>query len=395
MGNCEIEENPAFRTLKNNHISKNSNSSLNNINYINNVNDIKDSNKFITILNGQNSYQISRKRFIKRQKFNKSNNNKYNIPLQDTIANSNSNNTSSKTKATDISENHLMLNANLDKFSRIDSLNSIKSLNSNIIFKSKTLPKNFQNNSFQNKMGVRNKFKSSNKALEKVNEKSLVNLKRIEGKKINNINSIYLNKDFNGNKEFEINFKCQKTIEGHLDKIVCATELGNNHLATGSYDNTIKIWNLKPCLNNYKTLREEGKVLCILEFENNKLLSGTNRNNINLWNLLTLRLIFSFKGHQSWVTNLSKINNKYFASCSNDHNIRVWDYNKKICTNILKGHADCILSLITLSDGRLCSGGSDLSIKIWDYMSGKCCTTLLGHKKWIKCLCQLNHNYNL
>lgn len=394
MGNCEAEENPAFRAIETSHIRNNTYESFNNINYINNLSDIKGNDNFITILNGQNSYKISRKkRFIKRKnidKLNNNNKNKNNILIQDSSnTNSNTNNTPSKSKGGEMPENFLMLNANLDKFSRISTLDSIKSLSSKIIPKSKTLTKNIQNKNFENIMRNRNKIKPT------INGETLnkIGLKKIGGKKMNNINNIYYNKDFNSNNEFEINFKCQKTIQGHIDKIVCATELGNRHLATGSYDKTIKIWNLNPCLNNYKTIKEEGNVLCILEFENNKLLSGTSKNNINLWNLLTLRLIFSFKGHNSWVNDLSKINNKYFASCSNDHSIHIWDYNKKICTNVLKGHTDCVLSLITLSGGELCSGGSDLSIKIWDYTSGKCCTTLLGHKKWIKCLCELTPNY--
>ena len=389
MGNYEEEKNPAFSSIENAHSRIYNTSSFNNNKTIKSLNSIEDNNNLFTIVNGQNSYKISRKKFIKRLKIDKSNNNKDNIPIQGSNTNSNTNNTSSKSKGADMPENYLMLNANLDKFSRISSLNSIKSSNSNIIFKSKTLTKNSQNKNSGNIMRIRNKIKPT------INGENLdkMRLKRFEEKKMNNINNIYFNKNFNSINEFEINFKCQKTMQGHIDKIVCATELGNRHLATGSYDKTIKIWNLYPCLNNYKTIKEEGNVLCLLEFENNKLLSGTNKNNINLWNLLTLRLIFSFKGHNSWVNGLSKINNKYFASCSNDHNIRIWDYNKKICTNVLKGHTDCVLSLITLSDGELCSGGSDLSIKIWDSMSGKCCSTLLGHKKWIKCLCQLTPNY--
>lgn len=91
-------------------------------------------------------------------------------------------------------------------------------------------------------------------------------------------------------------------------KIDCAAELHNSHsFATGSYDNTIKIWNLQSNLNNNKSIKEEGNVLCLLEFEENMLLSGTNKNNINLWNLLNLELCYTFKGHKSWVNNLTKL----------------------------------------------------------------------------------------
>ena len=64
----------------------------------------------------------------------------------------------------------------------------------------------------------------------------------------------------------DIDFKCIKTIHAHKEKISCATELHNNHsFATGSYDNTIKIWNMQSNLNNDKTIKEEGNVLLLDE----------------------------------------------------------------------------------------------------------------------------------
>ena len=183
MGNCEAEENPAFRAIETSHIRNSTYESFNNINYINNLSGIQGNDNFITILNGQNSYKISRKRFIKRKnidKLNKNNKNKNNILIQDSSnTNSNTNNTSSKSKGGDMPENFLMLNANLDKFSRISTLDSIKSLSSNIIPKSKTLTKNIQNKNFQNIMRNRNKTKPT------INGETLnkMGLKKIGGKK--------------------------------------------------------------------------------------------------------------------------------------------------------------------------------------------------------------------
>lgn len=397
MGNCSSEYNPNYKTLHNppsyylnpNLIQNNLNSNLNN----NNLNSKMPSSA------DKGYYKISRKR--------KNNLNRKYKPSIFKV-NSFTNSTYSKSKTTtEISENNLScqnsnnqsnkfdLNSRIKTIEEKESTSSFSSAYINInSFDNQNLNDDFNRKFLETKARIRRKIHSSDKALPITTEETLNKIykqKTIENN-INNIEVTILNQN---------NFKCIKTFRGHNDKIVCVTELIRGKIATGSYDKTIKIWDL----NNYndfceKTIYEEGNVLCLLEFEDNMLLSGTDKNNINLFNLnnnlnnnLNDNKIFSFKGHELWVNNLVKLNNIYFASCSNDNQIRIWDYPNKICVNILRGHVDGVLSIIVLSDGKLCSGGADLSIKIWNWINGECCSTLLGHKKWIKCLCQLSNNF--
>ena len=311
----------------------------------------------------------------------------------------------SKTKNTiETADNKISLrNPNNNyKFNLNSRLETIKSVEEKKDENSETLPSvsnniNSENNSSQYdyyKIFMETKSKIRNKIHSNQNNFPIKEdeLKRIEKKNkkngyiVNNNGITFLNKNY---------FKCYKKISGHSDKIVCVTELSIGKIATGSYDNTIKIWNLNSSYEE-KTINEEGNVLCLLEFESGMLLSGTNKNNINLFDLnnnLMNNKIFTFKGHELWVNNIIKINDNYFASCSNDNNIIIWDYRNRICSKILKGHLDGVLSIFLLFDGRLCSGGADLSIKIWDINNGECVSTLLGHKKWIKCLCQLTNQF--
>ena len=203
--------------------------------------------------------------------------------------------------------------------------------------------------------------------------------------KKNNTNSNYQNEE---KKEFS----CIKTFSGHKEKIVCLIELTSGKLASGSYDNTIRIWNVDN-LKTEKIINENGKVFSLLEFEKNKLLAGTSDNLINLWDLNSPRdkRLFSFSGHKLWINCLVKINKNYFASASNDSKINIWDYYKRKFIKNLKGHEDCILSLILLKNNYLCSGSADFTIKIWDWENENCVKTLKGHEKWVKSVFELDN----
>ena len=208
----------------------------------------------------------------------------------------------------------------------------------------------------------------------------------------NNIEQSNILKSNNNNNKSENGIFCTKILNGHIEKVVALIELNSGKIASGSYDNTIRIWNLVTSRED-KIINEKGRIFSLLEFENKKLLCGTSNNEINLWDLNSdnEECIFSFKGHQLWINCLIKCNNNYFASASNDTYIKIWDYYNRRQIRTLKGHIDCILSLILLKDNNLCSGGADSIIKIWDWQNGGCLMTLRGHEKWVKSVFELDN----
>ena len=415
MGICLTGQDKKLRTITN--YQPYSNNNINPNIYIATLNDINIQNSSSPKINNPNVYKISRKL--------KKNNKKYspvflNINtikgIKHTHTNSTTNSKSRNTTETSTrylssqnsflkNNNKFYMNSELQTIEELQSQSSLSLSHTNNIditthLQTQNIFNNTKNNFKKKNTELKKRVYSSYKQLPTIAEESSNKLYDKEKNFKNGINS-KSNENINNfigvlNESY---FRCTKTISDiHKDKIVCMTELFDRKVATGSYDNTIKIWNLNLFNTNCeKTITEEGNVFCLIEFENNMLLSGTNKNNINLFNLNNKmnNKIFTFKGHNLWVNNLVKLNNKYFASSSNDNQIRIWDYYNKICSNILIGHADGVLSITLLSDGQLCSGGADLSIKIWDWTRGICTATLLGYKKWIKCLYQLSNKYIL
>jgi WD40 repeat protein len=413
MGICSTEKK---KLRKVNHCPSYSNPNFNKNEFITTLNDINIQSSTSNKVINNNVYKISRKKKNHKRFNNYDFFNVKTIKNIKKIKHSNTNNsTNSKSKCTTVTSDQYMSSQNSfaqnnryymnSELQTIEEQQSQSSLSLPYLDNNNRLNLNNQvikpiNYMTENSFKIKRENQSNGKVQSKILQESNNKNNNKEKASLDD-NTNYFNDNINNsitilNKTY---FKCIKTINnGHKDKVVCLTEIIGGKIATGSYDNTIKIWNLNSSNNICeRTINEEGNVFCLLEFENNMLLSGTNKNNINLFNLnvKSNNKIFSFQGHSLWVNNIIKLNNIYFASCSNDNQIRIWDYNHKICSNILRSHVDGVLSLILLSDGQLCSGGADLSIKIWDWKRGICTSTLLGHKKWIKCLCQLSNKYIL
>jgi len=186
-------------------------------------------------------------------------------------------------------------------------------------------------------------------------------------------------------------YHCKSSLKDHSDKVTALIQLQSGLIATGSYDTTIRIWNLEK-LSCDKIIQCLGKIFVLLEFEENMLLSSSE-NTIFLWDLKSDKneCIHKFDGHELWVNCLVKCDDKTFASASNDCSIIIWDYYKKSIIKKFEAHDDCILALIKLKDGNLCSGSVDKLIKIWNLKEEKSIKNLSGHKNWVKCLCQMDN----
>ena len=217
--------------------------------------------------------------------------------------------------------------------------------------------------------------------------------------KIDNITDINQNDQIDNQPTYLKEYENTKTIKGHERRISSLIALESGYIATGSYDSSIKIWDITKEGDQalIKVKYSVGYVLCLLEFKRDELIIGNSENCIDIFDLNDGKedaIVARYVEHKLYVNALVKCDDTHFASASNDATIIIWEYNDRPGNikkqSVLEGHSDCILTMILLSDGRLCSGSADHDIRIWDWKNSSCTNYFRAHDNWIKYLLQFD-----
>ncbi|KAK3947157.1 hypothetical protein QBC32DRAFT_97895 [Pseudoneurospora amorphoporcata] len=114
-----------------------------------------------------------------------------------------------------------------------------------------------------------------------------------------------------------------------------------------------------------------------------RLASGSGDDTIKIWDPASGSCLQTLEGHSDWVYSVVFLpDGQRLASGSADKTIKVWDPASGSCLQTLKGHSGCVGLVVFSPDSqRLASGSADDTIKIWDPASGSCLQTLKGHSR--------------
>ncbi|KAF9375484.1 hypothetical protein CPC16_000693 [Podila verticillata] len=177
------------------------------------------------------------------------------------------------------------------------------------------------------------------------------------------------------------NFKV-KAFRGHTDGVMCL-QFDDSFLITGSYDNTVKVWNIETgeCL---RTLT--GHALCIraLHFDDAKLITGSMDRTLKIWNYHTGQCIRTLQGHTDGIVTLD-FDSRILASGSADATIKIWNFATGECST-LKGHGDLVNKVQIYKKKLLVSASDDTTVKLWDIATRTCLRTFTGHVGRVQCL---------
>ena len=167
-----------------------------------------------------------------------------------------------------------------------------------------------------------------------------------------------------------------KVFKGHTNGVMCL-QFDDHILASGSYDTTIKIWDINTG-EELRTLRGHANGIRCLQFDNTKLISGSLDHTIKVWNWRTGECISTYNGHSDGVITLH-FDSTILASGSRDKTVKIWNFEDK-STFVLRGHTDWVNSVKVDSASRtVFSASDDCTVRLWDLDTKTCIKTFEGH----------------
>ncbi len=190
------------------------------------------------------------------------------------------------------------------------------------------------------------------------------------------------------NKDVASTIQMPHTLKGHKDWVnSVAFSPDGNLIASGSEDNSIKLWNAKTG-KSLRTLKknwwQRGNNSAILSVafspDGHTLASGSEDNTIKLWNVKTGKVQKTFEGEDWWVNSITfSPDGRTFAS--EGDKVKLWD----IAANKPLFNLDGIRVVAFSPNGcLLASGGLNNTIKLWDMKTGKSLHTFQKHSKQIR-----------
>ncbi len=215
------------------------------------------------------------------------------------------------------------------------------------------------------------------------------------------------NDDGSNLRHIDSTFTSKKHFTGHSGSVTSvAFHPNRNLLATGSRDNTAKIWRFKDdgsdltwCGNVGKIKKHTNGVLSVAFHPNGNLLATDSNDN-------NYAKLFSFNddgsnpilkgityGHKNIITSIAfNSRGNLLATGSWDDTAKLYrfdqDSSNPVCTGAANGHTSSVYSVaFHPSLNLLATGSDDKTSKLWSFHPDGsnlvCISTLVGHSRWV------------
>lgn len=165
------------------------------------------------------------------------------------------------------------------------------------------------------------------------------------------------------------------TLEGHTSAVTAvAFSPDGQVLASASYDNTIKLWDVATGKPIKDLVGHEGFVWALAFSADGKILAtGSDDKTVRLWELASGKVARILSGHTGPVEAVAFSPDGGVLATAGDYaTIRLWDVATSREIKALAGHSSQVKSASFSPDGKvLASASDDGTVRLWDVATGR------------------------
>ena len=159
-------------------------------------------------------------------------------------------------------------------------------------------------------------------------------------------------------------------------------------LATGSGDNTARIWDTDTGTPRHKLVGHTNHVLVVSwSPDGERLATGSKDHTVRLWDPKTGNPAAApFRGHAQFISSLAwepyhlwRDGTTRLASASKDSTVRIWIVNTGVTEHVLSGHKGIIRCVKWGGTNQIYTASGDKTVRVWDAARGTLIHSFTSH----------------